>query len=281
MIMNFLNFKFNADSVLFELPIHFSGTVEIQNILSNKVIYLMNKLFAVSGSSPFWSDKFRYLSSGIKWNLSLHSQYSDDRKFSSDLYEMICAGCGGSLAHSDYTWTDDWGETFCENCHFYCESCDHTYSGTPNYIDGYHSALCDYCYEENFFECEVCHEMKDKYYMSDVEDVCEDCVSEYACACCNEFDVQVQEVTMLDDYDHDTYLSDCVEKLCPDCIKRFLDAGYEVQMSSEGLVLASSIKEVMDSPFEELLDIELLDTISYSNIPAMKGNQIQGVCKHG
>lgn len=262
-LMNFLNKKFHARSIVFDLPQIYSRE-SISDMLSSKVIYLMNKLFAVTGKSPYWHGDFRYKSSGISWDLSLRDVYVSDYSFSTDFYEYSCAKCGDGLsAYSEDNYVDEYGDPYCSECHFYCESCCETHTGDPyaEHPSGWGN-LCEFCFDDYYQHCEQCDEVVN---ITD-SGLCEDCEEEYTCDNCEDFDEDSRTIINLDKYSHDVYLSECKEILCPSCIKKFLGAGWRIFYTSEGLVMSSDIDKVLEYPYEELMKVHLEHEFTYASL---------------
>jgi len=277
-LLNFLNFKFHADSLVFELPTLWDIDT-IRSVLSRKVLYLMNKLFALTGQSPFWKDTFRY-TGGIQWVMDKKDVYSSHNEEFSAIYEATCYNCGKKLSQAYEVNHDDWGNAYCEECSYYCDYCGEYHTGEPYHKDEYGNPVCEGCFDYYFYTCEMCGEVFHEHDM--VDDLCEECAKLATCDVCEKVSENNMEVIDLDNYtsmavSYSWNLQDSAEYFCPDCLKKFLDAGYRIFRSNVGLVMSKDIDAVMQYPYGELLKIELGLEFTYASTLIAKGVKLQGM----
>lgn len=131
----------------------------------------------------------------------------------------ICNCCGCVIENDDYYTVGE--DIYCEYC-FYDEFAECEHCGCLerkedlNYIESNDTWVCDTCTDMFYFYCDCCNE----YYHNDLghwlgnDFICEECFDRHAYYC-NECDTYVWE----DDFDFD---ADC----CYDCADKMLIGGY-------------------------------------------------------
>lgn len=260
-LLNFLDFKFHADSVVFDISKTFS-TDQLRSILSKEAVYLLNKLFAVSGRSLTWNKDFRLISKRMGWDTANRNNYIDNMQFTEIYDGGYCANCGCKY-NPDLSWTDGYGETYCEDCYYHCDTCFEDYAGQP-YASEHGLSYCEHCWEEEHFTCNGCGE---EFHNDDLAEkgMCEDCFNDWQkeqenkmCGLCEGTDAVVNVIN-IDEYYSDVKitLEELTNKMCVDCIKSHMNAGYKFFYTTVGLVMSTDIDSVLENPFGELLEVHV------------------------
>ena len=263
-INSFLNFKFHTKSVVFDLP-RYIHDYDIKEKLSTDVIYLMNKLFAVTKQSPWYDPSTRIATSRFRWNLNLDDQYSGrDWDFGYEIEIVTCSHCGDYISDGDTVVRDGYGYTYCTYCCTECDDCGEWMH--PNEADEYENSDGDYICEScsnNYKECDDCSNI----VAYDV-DLCEDCVHD--CTVCGKDSDSLTVVYDLDQFHNvqakTTPLGDTREEMCLTCVKKHLDAGFRFYEWDGRIHMSTQWDYLMSHPWGELLNIHLSTELSYEDL---------------
>ena len=126
---------------------------------------------------------------------------------------VYCADCGCRI-DSEYDEYCVDGCIYCRNCVSYCDHCEEYHRENDNYIESTEEYVCDYCRDNYYSYCDICHNYApmDNVRYIEAEDicVCENCEEEVAMCehCEREFLVEHLETTK----DGITLCSECMEE---------------------------------------------------------------------
>lgn len=184
---------FNAYGSLTRIKIASIIATDLDLGISRKVQFSSDVYINDDRASAISGDKDRE-SYHVNIDVGAYTQYIDEY----DENYTSCERCGSSLdtEYGEYRYDEDNDDYYCEDCWHqvfrYCHDCDreHYYPDTTFYEVPGSSDVCEYCYRENYAECQECGDIGRTDEMDKINGaiLCDNCQSSSTgyCALCEE-----------------------------------------------------------------------------------------------